>query len=150
MVANTGTYLDTPFHRYADGADLAELPLELVSALPGLVVRHEGPAIGPDAFAGRDVKGKAVLVHTGWDRHWRQEAYFTGHPFLTGEAAAWLREAGAALVGIDRTISTIPAAAASAPCTPSCCARASRLWSISPIWAPCPTKALSSTPPRRA
>jgi kynurenine formamidase len=72
MVANTGTYLDTPFHRYADGADLAELPLELVSALPGLVVRHEGPAIGPDAFAGRDVKGKAVLVHTGWDRHWRR------------------------------------------------------------------------------
>lgn len=101
MVANTGTYLDTPFHRYADGADLAELPLALVSALPGLVVRHQGPAIGVDAFAGRDVKGKAVLVHTGWDRHWRQEAYFTGHPFLTGEAAAWLREAGAALVGID-------------------------------------------------
>lgn len=101
MVSNTGTYLDTPFHRWADGADLAGVALEQVTDLPGLVMRHEGPAIGPDAFAGLDVKGKAVLVHTGWDRHWRSEAYQTGHPFLTTETAEHLRDAGAALVGID-------------------------------------------------
>jgi kynurenine formamidase len=101
MVANTGTYLDTPFHRYADGADLCAMRLEAVTGLQGVVVRHEGPAIGPEAFTGRDVAGKAVLVQTGWDRHWRTEAYFTGHPFLTEAAAFHLREAGAALVGID-------------------------------------------------
>ncbi|MDE1916906.1 MAG: cyclase family protein [Sphingomonadales bacterium] len=101
MVSNTGTYLDTPFHRWADGADLAGVALDQVTDLPGLVVRHEGPAIGPEAFAGLDVKGKAVLVHTGWDRHWRTEAYQSGHPFLTAEAAEHLRDAGAALVGID-------------------------------------------------
>ena len=101
MVANTGTYLDTPFHRYADGADLADMPLDAVTALPGLVVRAHGPAIGADAFAGVDVAGRAVLVHTGWDRHWRTAAYFSDHPFLTAGAAVFLRDAGVALVGID-------------------------------------------------
>lgn len=101
MVANTGTYLDTPFHRWDDGADLCGVGLEQVTNLPGLVVRHEGPAIGPEAFAGLDMKGKAVLVHTGWDKHWRSEAYLTGHPYLTEEAATFLRDAGVALVGID-------------------------------------------------
>ena len=101
MVANTGTYLDTPFHRFADGADLSQTPLNAVTALPGLVIRHEGPAIGPDAFLGRDLAKRAVLIHTGWDRHWRTEAYFSGHPFLTAAAAAFLQAAGVALVGID-------------------------------------------------
>lgn len=101
MVANTGTYLDTPFHRFADGADLAETPLDAVTALPGLVVRADGPAIDAKAFVGRDIAGRAVLVHTGWDRHWRSDAYFSGHPFLTAAAAEFLRDAGAALVGID-------------------------------------------------
>jgi arylformamidase len=101
MVSNTGTYLDTPFHRYADGADLCGMPLEAVTGLAGLVVGHAGPAIGPEAFAGLDVAGKAVLVHTGWDAHWRTDAYFTGHPYLTEAAALALRDAGAALVGID-------------------------------------------------
>ena len=101
MVANTGTYLDTPFHRYEGGADLADMPLGKVTGLPGLVVRHEGPAIGVEAFAGLAVTGKAVLIHTGWDRHWGHDTYFTGHPYLTAEAAEFLREAGAALVGID-------------------------------------------------
>ena len=101
MVANTGTYVDAPFHRYADGADLAALALESMAGLPGLVVRSEGPAIDADAFAGLDVAGKAVLVHTGWDRHWRTEAYFDGHPFLTAAAARTLAERGAVLVGID-------------------------------------------------
>jgi arylformamidase len=102
MVSNTGTYLDTPFHRYADGDDLAAVALHRVTDLPGLVVRTgAGLAIGPEAFAGLDVRGKAVLIHTGWDRHWRTDAYFTNHPFLTAGAAEALRDAGAALVGID-------------------------------------------------
>jgi arylformamidase len=103
MVANTGTYLDSPFHRYAKGKDLADLPLESLADLEGMVFRAKPGkrAIGPDLFAGAAVGGKAVLVHTGWDRHWRTEQYFEGHPFLTAAAAVWLREAGAALVGID-------------------------------------------------
>jgi kynurenine formamidase len=102
MVANTGTYLDSPFHRYADGRDLAALDLAAVADLEALVVRvPPGRAIGPDAFRGLDVRGRAVLVHTGWDAHWRTDRYFEGHPFLTEDAAALLAEAGAALVGID-------------------------------------------------
>lgn len=101
LVANTGTYLDTPFHRFADGADLAHIALEQVTGLPGLVIASVDTAIGPGVFAGRVVTGHAVLVHTGWDRHWRSEAYFSGHPYLTPDAAEYLREAGAALVGID-------------------------------------------------
>jgi kynurenine formamidase len=101
MVSNTGTYLDTPFHRWADGADLCGVALEQVTDLPGLVVRHAGPEIGVEAFAGLAVTGKAVLVHTGWDRHWRSQAYQTGHPYLSAQAATYLRDAGAVLVGID-------------------------------------------------
>jgi len=101
MVANTGTYLDTPFHRFADGDDLAGVGLARVAALPGVCLRSDARAIGAEAFAGLNVRGHAVLVHTGWDRHWRTEAYFEGHPFLIENAAAWLVEAGAALVGID-------------------------------------------------
>ncbi|TAJ57459.1 cyclase family protein [Brevundimonas sp.] len=102
MVGNTGTYLDTPFHRYTDGEDLSEVGLDRVAALPGLVVRVPArQAIDADAFPGRDLRGKAVLVHTGWARHWRTDAYFEDHPFLTEAAAAFLVEAGAALVGID-------------------------------------------------
>ncbi|MEE4303503.1 MAG: cyclase family protein [Wenzhouxiangella sp.] len=105
MVANTGTYVDSPFHRFADGKDLSELALESLADLPGICVRvdqqHAIRAIGPEAFEDLDVAGRAVLVHTGWARHWNTEAYFEGHPFLTGAAAAWLRDRGAALVGID-------------------------------------------------
>ncbi|MGQ0589658.1 MAG: cyclase family protein [Sphingosinicella sp.] len=101
MVANTGTYLDAPFHRYAEGADLAGLKLEQLASLPGIVVRRDATAIDTDAFDGLDVAGKAVLVHTGWDRHWRTEAYQTGHPFLTAAAAERLVADGARLVGID-------------------------------------------------
>ena len=104
MVANTGTYVDSPFHRYADGKDLSELPLGSLADLEGLVVRRpfeDGLAVDSDAFAGFNVRGKAVLVHTGWDRFWRTDAYFADHPFLTDEAARALVEAGAAFVGID-------------------------------------------------
>jgi kynurenine formamidase len=104
MAGNTGTYLDSPFHRYADGMDLAALPLERLALLDAVVVRapwSAGRAVEAAAFAGRDVRGKAVLVHTGWDRHWRTERYFEGHPFLTEPAARHLADAGVTLVGID-------------------------------------------------
>lgn len=101
MVANTGTYLDAPFHRFADGADLAALELGQLAGLDGLVVRCAAMAVEAEAFEGLDVAGKAVLVATGWSRHWRTEAYFENHPFLTEAAARLLAEGGAALVGID-------------------------------------------------
>ena len=104
MVANTGTYLDTPFHRFAGGRDLADLDLSTLAELPAVLVhadRSHGRAITRDAFRGIDVRGKAVLLHTGWDVHWRTAQYSNGHPFLTEDAAAWLKEAGAVLVGID-------------------------------------------------
>jgi kynurenine formamidase len=101
MVANTGTYLDAPFHRYADGADIAGLKLEQLAALAGVLVRAETQAVDAGAFEGLDVAGRAVLVRTGWDRHWRTDAYQTGHPYLTAAAARLLANRGAALVGID-------------------------------------------------
>ena len=104
MVANTGTYLDSPFHRYADGKDLAELPLGSLADLPGIVIRRpfeNGLAADAADLDGLEVRGRAVLVHTGWDRHWRTEAYGVDHPFLTAAAADWLVANGAALVGID-------------------------------------------------
>jgi arylformamidase len=104
MIANTGTYVDSPFHRYADGKDLSELPLEWVADLEGVVVRgteRAGRGIGAEAFAGLDVAGKAVLVHTGHAAHWGMDAYFEAHPFLTRAAAEHLRDGGARLVGID-------------------------------------------------
>jgi arylformamidase len=104
MVSNTGTYLDTPFHRYADGIDLAGLALESISDLPGVVVRvtsSQSRAIDRAHFGAIEVRGHAVLVNTGWDRHWRTDQYFEGFPFLTEQAALYLRDAGAILVGID-------------------------------------------------
>jgi kynurenine formamidase len=104
MVSNTGTYLDSPFHRYADGADIAALDLKSLSGLDGVVIRvtgMSGRAIPREVFAADDLSGKAVLVHTGWDRHWRKDQYFEGHPFLSTAAASYLKDAGAALVGID-------------------------------------------------
>ena len=104
MVANTGTYLDSPFHRYADGKDLSELPLARLVDLD-CVVAHIEPsrerAIDRLPFAPGDVRGRAVLIHTAWDRHWRTDQYFEGHPYLTGALAEWLARSGAALVGID-------------------------------------------------
>ena len=103
MVANTGTYVDAPFHRYADGKDLSELPLSSLANLEAVVVRTEPGrrSIGRSLLQDLEVAGKAVLVHTGWSRHWRTDQYFEGHPFLTKEAAEFLRDAGAVMVGID-------------------------------------------------
>jgi arylformamidase len=104
MVANTGTYIDTPYHRYPDGTDLSTTPLPHTAHIPAVVVRAtgiEGRAIDWTTFAAIDVSRRAVLVNTGWDRHWRTDRYFEGHPFLTEAAAQYLRDKGAALVGID-------------------------------------------------
>jgi arylformamidase len=104
MVSNTGTYLDTPFHRFADGIDLSGLALESIADLPGVIVRigaSDNRAIDRAHFGAVEVRGRAVLVNTGWDRHWRTDRYFEGFPFLTEQAAIHLRDAGAVLVGID-------------------------------------------------
>jgi kynurenine formamidase len=112
MATNTGTYLDTPAHRYRGGDDLASLPLERMADLDGVVVRMSdavasllaggrAPAVDAPAFAGIDVAGRAVLVETGHARHWGTDAYFRDHPHLTAAAADWLVDHGAALVGID-------------------------------------------------
>jgi len=103
MVANTGTYVDAPFHRYAGGRDVATLPLASLANLAGLVV-HAPPhvrALGAELFDAHELAGKAVLIHTGWDKHWRMDQYFAGHPFLTRQAAEHLQVAGVTLVDID-------------------------------------------------
>lgn len=103
MVANTGTYVDAPFHRFADGKDLADLPLSSLANLDAVVVRIERGqrAVDTAVFQHLDLRGKAVLVDTGWSAHWRTDQYFTGHPYLTADAAQFLVEAGAVMVGID-------------------------------------------------
>jgi kynurenine formamidase len=103
MVANTGTYLDVPGHRHRDGHDLSALPLERCALLPALVVEGEATGgTGLAAFEGLDVAGHAVLVRTGWDLHFGTPAYGAPeHPYLATEAAEWLADRGAALVGID-------------------------------------------------
>jgi kynurenine formamidase len=104
MVANTGTYVDVPSHRFADGKDLSEMPVEAFAHLPSVVVRQpfeSALAVDVAAFEGLDVSGCAVLVATGWDRHWGTDAYYQDHSFLTAAAAELLIEHGAALVGID-------------------------------------------------
>jgi arylformamidase len=105
MVANTGTYLDAPSHRHRGAADLSDLPLERVADVPGVVVdvtASRGPGIGRLALAAHDVTGRAVLLRTGWDLHWRTPAYLgPTAPFLTRDGAQWLVDHGAVLVGID-------------------------------------------------
>ena len=103
MIANTGTYIDAPFHRYSEGIDLSGLEMASIANLDGIVFRTaQGMrSIGKDVFESGNVGGKAVLIHTGWDRHWRTDAYFENHPFLTRDAVEYLKSRGAALVGID-------------------------------------------------
>jgi len=104
MVANTGTYLDAPFHRFPDGRDVGQLPLATVANLPGIVIAlpNGKRALEAADLAPFDLSGRAVLVHTGWSRHWRTPAYGDGdHPYVSRDAAQHLADAGAALVGID-------------------------------------------------
>ena len=103
MVANTGTYIDAPFHRFAEGDDIAALRLGDIADVDGVCVRipRSARAIDASHVDDIDVDGRAVLFATGWCRHWSTAAYFEGHPFLTEDAAVALRERGARLVGID-------------------------------------------------
>jgi arylformamidase len=103
MVANTGTYLDSPFHRYADGKDLSQLALEKLADLPAIKIqaRNRQSLDVSDFPRNENLAGKAVLVETGWSRHWNTPQYYEGHPFLTEDAARFLSDSGVALVGID-------------------------------------------------
>jgi arylformamidase len=99
---NTGTYIDSPFHRHPGAQDMADLPLEKLANLQGVLVEaaREGP-VGPERFEGLDLHGKAVLVHTGWSDLWDSGDYFRSGPYLPAETCEWLVKQGAALVGID-------------------------------------------------
>lgn len=101
LVANTGTYVDAPFHRFEDGVDLAALALDRLADLDTLVVDSADSVIGPEAFAKLDLEGKALLVRTGWSRHWRTQTYLGGHPHLSRAAAELLARSGVLFVGID-------------------------------------------------
>ena len=102
MIGNTGTYLDTPFHRYGDGFDLDGLALDDVADLPGICIEAAGPELGPEVIDDIDVRGRAVLFNTGWDRHWRTNTYGDpDHPFVSAGLVDVMVEAGVVLVGID-------------------------------------------------
>lgn len=104
MVGNTGTYMDCPYHRFEDGRDFNEFFISDMADLPGLKVSvpyEDRLSVGPDLFEELDLKGKAILIETGWSRHWNTERYFEHHPFLTREAAEYLRQHEVKLVGID-------------------------------------------------
>jgi kynurenine formamidase len=106
MVTNTGTYLDCPFHRYEHGKDLSEVGLEAFTDLDGIVIRadyRQGLAVDVAHFQAKELRGRAVLVHTGWDVHWNTEVYYENHPYLTADAANYLQQCGVKLVGIDAT-----------------------------------------------
>jgi len=102
LCTNTGTYLDVPFHRYADGHDLAELALERVAAVPAVCLDRRGIAtvdVTPDELTG--LAGHAVLVRTDHSVHFGTDAYMQNHPHLSAESAEALVAAGVACVGID-------------------------------------------------
>jgi len=103
MVGNTGTYLDSPFHRYAEGKDLSQLELSKLADLPALKVSSNGKqAVDVSLFPGGvELAGRAILIETGWSRHWNTAQYYEGHPFLTEDAASFLADSGVVLVGID-------------------------------------------------
>jgi kynurenine formamidase len=102
LVSNTGTYLDTPFHRFPDGHDLAGLDLARVAGVPGVVVDVPAQEAGVDLLDGLELDGRAVLFRTGWDAHWTTDRYGEpDHPFVGVAAAQRLADAGAVLVGID-------------------------------------------------
>jgi kynurenine formamidase len=104
MISNTGTYVDCPFHRYEDGKDLSQVAIESFTDLDGIVIRADyrnGLVIDASFFKDKELRNRAVLVHTGWDAHWNTDKYFENHPFLTEDAAIYLRDSGVKLVGID-------------------------------------------------
>lgn len=104
MVGNTGTYIDCPFHRFEHGKDLSEVGLDCFTDLEGVVIsipHLETLAITKTHLKNHEIRNRAVLIHTGWDSNWNTEKYYENHPYLTEGAAAYLRDCGAKLVGID-------------------------------------------------
>lgn len=104
MVANTGTYVDCPFHRYGHGEDLSQVAIDAFADLEGIVIRadyRKTLAVDAAFFKEKEIRNRAVLVHTGWDLHWNTAAYFENHPYLTEDAALYLQKCGVKLVGID-------------------------------------------------
>lgn len=104
MVANTGTYIDCPFHRFGHGRDLSEIELERFVDLEAIVISapfSETLEISAERLKNHEIGNRAVLIHTGWDRHWNTESYYENHPYLTEEAAEYLRDCRVRLVGID-------------------------------------------------
>ncbi|WPP50630.1 cyclase family protein [Catalinimonas niigatensis] len=104
MVSNTGTYIDCPFHRFENGKDLSEVDLYCFTDLEATVIRipyWETLAITEEYLKNHEVRNRAVLIHTGWDKHWNTEHYYENHPYLTKGAAQYLKDCCAKLVGID-------------------------------------------------
>ena len=104
MVSNTGTYIDCPFHRYEHGKDLSQVTIEAFADINGIVIRadhRKALAIDATFFKEKEIRGMAILVHTGWDVHWNTAEYFQNHPYLTEDAALYLQKCGVKLVGID-------------------------------------------------
>ena len=104
MVSNTGTYIDCPFHRYEHGKDLSQVTIEAFADINGIVIRadhRKALAIDATFFKEKEIRGMAILVHTGWEVHWNTADYFQNHPYLTEDAALYLRKCGVKLVGID-------------------------------------------------
>ncbi len=102
LCTNTGTYLDTPFHRYADGHDLAQLPLGACVDLRLVLIEHPTGGAPASLLDGLDVTGAAVVFRTGWSIHWGTDRYFANdHPYVTAECSQRLVDQGAVLVGID-------------------------------------------------
>ena len=104
MVTNTGTYIDSPFHRFENGKDLSEVGLECFTDLEAVVIRvpfTESLEITEEHLKNREIRNRAVLIHTGWDSNWNTEKYYDNHPYLTEEAAIYLRDCSVKLVGID-------------------------------------------------
>ena len=104
MVANSGTYIDTPFHRYEHGSDLSEIPLDKVAGLKGVCIHlpySENRVITSELLSGISIENKAVLIHTGWDEWWGQETYQRDHPYIDHDGAEYLASCKPLLVGID-------------------------------------------------
>lgn len=104
MVTNTGTYIDCPFHRFADGKDMSQTVLKDFAQLNTVMIHipfTETLEITEDHLKNREIRNKAVLIQTGWDRHWNTELYYQDHPYLTEKAAIYLRDCNVTLVGID-------------------------------------------------
>jgi len=103
MVCNLGTYLDSPYHRHRDRSDLSQIPLEKVAGVPGIVLDAAAStdrSIAVDCSAS-ELRGRAVLIRTGWDRHWGTDAYWQPGPFLAAGSVDLLIHGGATLVGVD-------------------------------------------------